>query len=77
MTTTPIAAGPVDVNVSHLSPDDLMRMNGYLAGCVSILIEACKTTAAGRKALCEWDKHRGTGANAIGNGRAGIIGTSR
>jgi hypothetical protein len=59
----PIAQGPVDVNVSHLSPDDLMKMNGYLAGCVSILIEACKTTAAGRKELCKWDKHRGTGAN--------------
>ena len=61
--TTPIAQGPVDVNVGRLSPDDLMRLNPNMAACAGFLIEACKKTSDGRKALSMWDRYRGMRPN--------------
>lgn len=57
--TTLMAQGPVDVNVGRLSPDDLMRLNPNMAACAGFLIEACKKTSDGRKALSMWDRYRG------------------
>ena len=59
--TNEAAGGASDVErgVRQCSPDDLMRMNPKMSACASILIEACKKSVDGRKALAQWDKYRG------------------